>query len=401
MLRALRHAPAARAFAARRALASPAILTWGDGTDGQLGHYPFSTSGLMKQYLELSPRELEGLPALRDVACGQNHTLAVDDGGRVWSWGKSDYGKCGHGDDKDCPEPKIIEALAGVDVAAVACGETHSLAVDSDGRAYSWGWGGSWISGGGQLGHGDRDHRYAPELIAGALESATIASVSAGEAHTVFLTDDGEVWTCGAGEHGRNGNGGSSDVLAPEPVLALDDTEVVEARAGSAFTVARDAAGLVHVWGRNDQGQLGLGGGLAMDVYALEDLPRVVEVADDAPLLATSIAVGHSHVAVITPEGRLLQWGAKLALEPAEHVFVTDDGAPVPKPARVFCGGGYTVVLDEAGAAYTFGQGGSRCLGHGDKKREPHPKAVAALADFEIERVACGFRHVAALGGWK
>ena len=49
MLRALRHAPAARAFAARRALASPAILTWGDGTDGQLGHYPFSTSGLMKQ----------------------------------------------------------------------------------------------------------------------------------------------------------------------------------------------------------------------------------------------------------------------------------------------------------------------------------------------------------------
>jgi len=138
-----------------------------------------------------------------------------------------------------------------------------------------------------------------------------------------------------------------------------------------------------------------------MDVYALEDLPRVVEVADDAPLLATSIAVGHSHVAVITPEGRLLQWGAKLALEPAEHVFVTDDGAPVPKPARVFCGGGYTVVLDEAGAAYTFGQGGSRCLGHGDKKREPHPKAVAALADFEIERVACGFRHVAALGGWK
>ena len=34
-------------------------------------------------------------------------------------------------------------------------------------------------------------------------------------------TTEGEVWTCGAGEHGRNGNGGSSDVLKPEPVTLL------------------------------------------------------------------------------------------------------------------------------------------------------------------------------------
>lgn len=30
-------------------------------------------------------------------------------------------------------------------------------------------------------------------------------------------------------------------------------------------------------WGRNDQGQLGLGGGLTMDVYAAEVLPRSIE----------------------------------------------------------------------------------------------------------------------------
>ena len=384
---------------------APICLTWGEGTEGQLGHFPFVTSGVMQQYVELSPRQLEGL-VLRSISCGTNHTLAVDGDGQVWSWGKSDYGKCGHGDDVECKEPKVVDALRGVDVATVACGESHSVALDTAGRVYAWGWGGSWISGGGQLGLGDRDHRYAPELVEGAIASARVASVSCGEGHSVFLTDDGEVWTCGAGEHGRNGNGGSGDVLAPEPVLALEDVDVVQLEAGSAFTVTLDAEGVVRVWGRNDQGQLGLGGGLAMDVYALEDLPTEITLpATDDVLKATHVAAGHSHAAVVTPEGRLLQWGAKNALEPAEHVFFPeddgdDDAFAPPTVAKVFCGGAYTFAASTQGDVYSFGQGSSKCLGHGDKARHPHPKKVAALDGFELHELSCGFRHVAALGTW-
>ena len=297
------------AIAVRRASTSASVcLTWGEGTHGELGHYPFVTSGLMKQYLELTPRQLEGVD-FRDIACGTNHTLAVDNNGKVWSWGKGENGKLGHGDDADRHKPEMIQGFAGVEIVKVACGESHSLALDKDGRCYAWGWGGSWVSGGGHLGQGSRDHVFEPTLIEGALEEAPVTSISAGEAHSVFLTSDGEVWTCGAGEHGRNGNGGSSDVLKPEPVTALDDVEIVEAQAGSAFTVTRCSEGLVRVWGRNDQGQLGLGGGLAMDVYALEDLPIIVE-RDDVPLQATAVAAGHSHVAVVSTDSELLHSGA-------------------------------------------------------------------------------------------
>lgn len=398
MLASARVAAARAASTTLRRASTAQCLTWGEGTDGQLGHHPFVTSGLMKQYVELAPRQLENVD-FRDIACGTNHTLAVDAGGRVWAWGKNDNGKLGHGDDVDRQQPEAIEALSGVDVVKVACGESHSLALDTDGRCYAWGWGGSWVSGGGHLGQGDRDHVFAPALIEGALEAAPVTHISAGEAHSVFLTDDGEVWTCGAGEHGRNGNGGSSDVLKPEPVTALDDVEIVEAQAGSAFTVTRCAEGLVRVWGRNDQGQLGLGGGLAMDVYALEDMPVIVE-RETETLLATTVAAGHSHAAVLTPDAELLQWGAKLALGPAPHVFEAEDGV-VPTPERVWCGGGYTLVETSAGALYSFGQGGSKCLAHGDKAREPHPKRVAALEGFAASSVACGFRHAAAIGVWK
>jgi Regulator of chromosome condensation (RCC1) repeat len=45
---------------------------------------------------------------------------------------------------------------------------------------------------------------------------------------------------------------------------------------GTAFTLALTDAGELYGWGRNDAGQLGLGGGMSMDVYAMENLPRQV-----------------------------------------------------------------------------------------------------------------------------
>ena len=133
------------AIALRRASTSSSVcLTWGEGTHGELGHYPFVTSGLMKQYLELTPRQLEGVN-FRDIACGTNHTLAVDNNGKVWSWGKGENGKLGHGDDADRHKPEMLQGFAGVDIVKVACGESHSLALDKDGRCYAWGWGGSWL----------------------------------------------------------------------------------------------------------------------------------------------------------------------------------------------------------------------------------------------------------------
>ena len=396
-------------------MSSRVTLVWGDGTDGQLGHYPFEKSGVMKTYAELLPRvlEMEGSPLLfKKIACGTNHSLGIDDLGRVWAWGKNDYSKLGlSGTLEQQSFPKVVEALDGVEAESVACGDFHSAVVDTEGRLYTWGWGGTWLSGGGQLGHGSREDSKYPKVVKMLDDGGyRVKDVSCGEAHTLILTDDGESLSCGAGEHGRNGNGSSSDVLVPEPIEALENIDIVQLEAGGSFSLARSKDLDVFVWGRNDQGQLGLGGGLAMDVYAMEDLPRIVELApvplgtgpvnekdikdsEATPLKATHVAAGNAHAAVVAEDGRLFFWGMKAHLEPTKLHF--ENGH---EPYQVFAGGNFTFVLATDGSLHSFGLGRTNALGHGNRQGLAHPKLLEAFQDYtDVTHIAAGFRHIAVL----
>lgn len=55
--------------------------------------------------------------------------------------------------------------------------------------------------------------------------------------------------------------------------------------------MALSSEGEVFGWGRNDQGQLGLGGGLTMDVYAAEVLPRTIDALSGEKVINWALAV--------------------------------------------------------------------------------------------------------------
>jgi alpha-tubulin suppressor-like RCC1 family protein len=46
----------------------------------------------------------------------------------------------------------------------VSAGSTHAAVIDEDGQIYTWGEGGNWWRGGGQLGHGVRANEPTPKL---------------------------------------------------------------------------------------------------------------------------------------------------------------------------------------------------------------------------------------------
>ncbi len=111
----------------------------------------------------------------RDVSCGGWHTLCVDAAGRTFAFGRGEYGRLGIGDDKSRLVATQVESLAGIVVVQVAAGGSHSLFLSSDGKVFTCGRGGGRLG----LGTSDSDTKLTPHLVA-ALSERKVTVVSAG-----------------------------------------------------------------------------------------------------------------------------------------------------------------------------------------------------------------------------
>ena len=117
------------------------------------------------------------------IASGANHTLALCDDGRLFSWGHNSHGQCGLGDfnaKRDTPQP--LTSLHGVPIKHIACGGNSSFALTTSGALFGWGNNQS-----GQLGIGDQQNRFFPTQCK-SLRYQRVVHVSCGETHTAVLT---------------------------------------------------------------------------------------------------------------------------------------------------------------------------------------------------------------------
>lgn len=75
----------------------------------------------------------------------------------------------------------ICGALQGKIVKCIYAGYRHSAAVTEDGELYTWGEGDH-----GRLGHGDNNPRYSPTLVH---DLSGVGSVACGSAHTLVVSE--------------------------------------------------------------------------------------------------------------------------------------------------------------------------------------------------------------------
>lgn len=135
------------------------LYSFGHPEYGQLGHNTdgkyFITSNKLAYNCELKPRKVavfieksrDGTvtPVLdveiEQIACGVNHTLAVDSNKRLYTWGFGGYGRLGHAEPKNELVPRLVKAFQGPNqgVTQIQCGSQFSLAVGCAGQLYMWG----------------------------------------------------------------------------------------------------------------------------------------------------------------------------------------------------------------------------------------------------------------------
>lgn len=218
------------------------LYVWGYAANGCLGVGPTLSH-------TVAPTTVPLFPALgiqvSSVACGRLHTLALTDNG-VYSWGSSKYGQLGLGTTVQCPQPQLVEALSHETIVSVFAGQYHSMALTSDGRLYTWGWGVH-----GQLGHNSVEDCHYPRLVR-SLISEVCVSCSAGHAHSLILTANGKVWACGSSVFGQLGTGSNAKSSSPVQVYGLPE-KIIAVSTAYFHNLALAESNRLYTWGSSPQ----------------------------------------------------------------------------------------------------------------------------------------------------
>ena len=206
------------------------VYAWGyDLSEGRLGSGAVlsNPSPLPNLVKKLDGNELSGIVS---ISAGYSFSLALASDGTVWAWGRNSRGQLGQNaftDRAGVPYAVQVKAPAGqtgllANIAMVAAGGNHALALDSAGRVFAWG-----IATDGELGDGPnrpaRNDSTLPRPVVSAdgttfMTGAT--SIAASYTNSSALMADGKLLMWGSNFRGALGRGeslGTTFVNSPVP----------------------------------------------------------------------------------------------------------------------------------------------------------------------------------------
>ncbi len=342
------------------------------------------------------------------VSAGGTHTVALGSDGRAYTWGRNTYGQLGDGSTTDSPVPVAVAAgavPAGVTFTAVSAGESSSVALGSDGWVYAWG-----NNLANQLGDGSSTRSPVPVAVAaGAVPAGvTFTAVSAGNVHTLAVGSDGNVYAWGNNNYGQLGEGSTAASSVPVAVAAgavPAGVTFTAVSAGGFHSLALGSDGKVYAWGNNGSGQLGDGVGVNSSVPV-----AVAAGAVPAGVTFTAVSAGRTHSLALGSDGRLYAWGSggdgRLG-----HGSTSSSSAPVAVAAgavpagvtftAVSAGMQHSAALGSDGQVYAWGYDAQGQLGDGSTTSSSVPVAVASgavPAGVTFTAVSAGGNQVSAVG---
>ena len=327
------------------------------------------------------------------VSAGQSHSLAVGSDGNLYAWGNNEDGQLGDGTTTSRTAPIMAAAPAGVKFVQVSAGGSHSMALDRDGNIWTWGNDRS-----NQLGRDETPNRKQPGPAA-THAGVTFIAVSAGADHSMAIARDGNIWTWGYDGHRQVGSSGSGS--KPKGV-GVPEAAFASVSAGARHSIGLDTNGTAWTWG-------GLSDGLNDD----EDLlghagfrPAPV----DTGLRFTAVSAGADHSMGVARDGTVYTWGhnegGQLGRTPTGAEPAGRPG-PVPGPSGatgVGAGRTHSTALTGSGAwawgGNQYGQLGTP-TGNGTSDgvapaRVPNPKG--APSGFAYTGAAAGGDRTLAVG---
>ena len=309
------------------------LICWGQDDYGQLGNGGNGfwdnspgdqLSPPLDSVLDLGPNR-----TALEVSAGYQHTCAILDTGDVKCWGKGDRGQLGSGaDGYRYSIPSSVVDL-GEDRTAVSLGKgsraDHACAILDNGDLKCWGRDNyGQIGDGGTIGYNDNDFTSGPSEPIDLGTGRTAVAVALGGYHTCAILDDGSVKCWGSDYWGQLGDGGTStDQASPVSVDLGPGRTAVAISASNAHTCAILDDGSVKCWGSNQKNAIGIGG-----TEGQQYQPKFYAPTQTASLgtgrTAVAIAAGNDHTCAILDDASMRCWGSYRSGQLGVEVFRVD-----------------------------------------------------------------------------
>ncbi|KAK0424078.1 hypothetical protein QR680_008488 [Steinernema hermaphroditum] len=312
------------------------VYSWGENKCGQLGLGDRRSRG--------SPTIIEALSGkgISKIAAGNQFSLFCSTKGVVLVCGQQKY--LGNGEKgEDCLKPKVVDSLLRVDITDVACGDEHTVAIDSQGNVYVWGSGKN-----GRLGTGDENFVTTAIQITIPV-GQTIMNVRCGHDCTALLTTSGIMLAMGSNKYNKlnlNHRQGFfadmkdvtddvDDVTTPRAMKPFA-ARIVDVKLGTFHSGVLLESGHIHLFGRNAVGELGMG---HRQRYAPWNIYNPVKALLNKTCLLLACGDGFSLAA--TSDNKLFFWGSKsteqndVSVEDLENSYGTFDDKKTLIPSRL------------------------------------------------------------------
>lgn len=282
-------------------------------------------------------------------------------------------------DDVKLPANRIIEPMT-------VSGENHTLILKSDGTV--WAYGNNQYGQTGAKDANGRIIRYSDKetLVEFPEGTAPIIRIAAGDAFSVALDADGNVWTWGYNANGRLGLGNSDSRihLTPEYVMS----NIIKIDAGKSEVIALNKAGYVYTWGKNNGGSLGV-------IGTSEDQYKPIRIRNIAG--AIDIAAGEYHSMVLTSDGTVWTTGRNTSGQLGRDVQKSEYFEKVElgeKIAYIEAGNRASLAIDVSGKVWVWGDNTNGQLGLGvNENKISIPTKVETISE-KAASASIGENHI-------
>ena len=254
------------------------------------------------------------------VSCGNEHTLILEKSKMVYGIGSNEDCVLANSDIKLKSYKPLLIHFGEKDeytkkIVQISSGTIHNLALTDDGKIFSWG-----AAMGGQLGHDEQfikkisnnQKNYCiakPSLITSLIDKQIyIKKISCGEAHSVALAKNGNVYSWGFGSNGQLGLGFCEDSFELGKGLVMSRRMIPEKakidkikdiQCGKTFTMFINEENKLLACGNNDLNQLGFQFDKKNKNYKCNDLSIPTLIDFLTTFKVKKIACGEGHCLAI------------------------------------------------------------------------------------------------------